>query len=303
MRCWRQLPNKGLFFGLLGAWLLLFQFLGNGTFGYVDTASLLYWMIRAYNGSAISDDTHGNLVPFVVLWLFWWKRKELLAVEMRSWAPGILLLLGALVLHGLCYAVQQPRLSIAAMFLGVYGLVGLAWGPKFMRASFFPFALFFFCMPLGHQGEEITTRLRMLMTVLVEFVARGILGIDVVRRGTGLFDPAGAYQYDVAAACSGIRSLWAMFVLATAYGYVTFRASWPWAVLMASAFPLSVIGNGLRLLLIVVVAKVFGSKWGDWVHENPIFSLLPYVPVTFGLAWLTRWLTQVREQLAKEQAK
>ena len=42
MGCWHRLPNKGLFFGLLGAWLLLFQFLGNGTFGYVDTASLPY---------------------------------------------------------------------------------------------------------------------------------------------------------------------------------------------------------------------------------------------------------------------
>lgn len=303
MGCWHRLPNKGLFFGLLGAWLVLFQFLGNGTFGYVDTASLPYWMVRAYNGSPTSDDTHGNLVPFVVLWLFWWKRKELLAVEARSWAPGFAIVVFALMLHVLCYAVQQPRVSIAAMFIGIYGLMAVAWGPKFLRASFFPFVLFTFCMPLGQQGEAITFRLRLLMTVLVEFVARGIFGIDVVRQGTGLFDATGTYSYDVAAACSGIRSLWAMFVLATAYGYVTFRATWPWAVLMASAFPLSVIGNGLRLLLIIVVAKLFGHKWGDWVHENPIFSLLPYVPVTLGLAWLTRWLTQLREALAKERAK
>ena len=38
--CWRALPDKGLFFGLLAVWLLLFQFLGNATFGYVRTASL-----------------------------------------------------------------------------------------------------------------------------------------------------------------------------------------------------------------------------------------------------------------------
>ena len=47
--CWQQLPNKGLFFGLLAAWLLLFQFLGNATFGYVDTTSLMYWMYSTYN--------------------------------------------------------------------------------------------------------------------------------------------------------------------------------------------------------------------------------------------------------------
>jgi len=27
--CWRRLPNKLFFFGLLAAWLLLFQFLGS----------------------------------------------------------------------------------------------------------------------------------------------------------------------------------------------------------------------------------------------------------------------------------
>jgi len=44
MACWNQLPNKGLFFTLLAAWLLFFQYLGNATFGYVDTASLFGWM-------------------------------------------------------------------------------------------------------------------------------------------------------------------------------------------------------------------------------------------------------------------
>ena len=38
---WRRLPNKGFFFLLLGAWLALFQFLGNSTFGFLDTPSLL----------------------------------------------------------------------------------------------------------------------------------------------------------------------------------------------------------------------------------------------------------------------
>ena len=68
--CWAQLPNKGLFFGLLGGWLLLFQFLGNGTFGYIDTPSLFRWMWGAYNGSDITDDGHGNVVPLGVFLLF-----------------------------------------------------------------------------------------------------------------------------------------------------------------------------------------------------------------------------------------
>ena len=40
---WARLENKGLFFTLLGAWVALFLFLGNSTFGYYDKPSLFYW--------------------------------------------------------------------------------------------------------------------------------------------------------------------------------------------------------------------------------------------------------------------
>ncbi len=91
--CWQRLPNKGFFFTLLIAWVALFQFVGNSTLGYVPTHSLFRWMYTAYNPPIMdSPDAHGNLVPFVVLALFLWKRKELLGAELRTWPPGLLLL-------------------------------------------------------------------------------------------------------------------------------------------------------------------------------------------------------------------
>ncbi len=63
---WRSLPDKPAFFLLLAGWLALFRFLGNSTFGYVDTPSLFAWMLNAYNAPG-SEDAHGNLVPLVVL--------------------------------------------------------------------------------------------------------------------------------------------------------------------------------------------------------------------------------------------
>src|SRR3954453_12106807 len=95
VQCWNQLPNKGLFLTLLAAWLLLFQFLGNCTFGYIDTASLLHWMFNAYNNGDKSDE-HGLFITPLVLVLFWFKRKELLALPTRLWWPALLLLILAL---------------------------------------------------------------------------------------------------------------------------------------------------------------------------------------------------------------
>src|SRR5207248_11414617 len=80
---WRQMPDKGIFFALLAAWLAFFHFVGNSVFGYIDTPSLLRWMYHIYSTSP--DDGHGLLIPVVVLGLFYWKRKELLAVPKAIW--------------------------------------------------------------------------------------------------------------------------------------------------------------------------------------------------------------------------
>src|SRR2546423_14319033 len=77
---WQQLPNKGFFVLLLGAWLLLFQFVGNSTLGFIKTQSLLKWMyVVSQPNDTGQDDSHALFVPFIVLGLFWWKRKELVS--------------------------------------------------------------------------------------------------------------------------------------------------------------------------------------------------------------------------------
>ena len=139
--CWKKLPNKGFFLVLFAAWMALFILVGNPTLGYINSPSLIRWMLDAYNpmGNYLdSDDGHGVLVPFIVLALFWWKRKELMALPMDTWWPGLVILGGALVMHLVAYMIQQPKISVIAMFLGIYGLLGLAWGRKWMVASFFP---------------------------------------------------------------------------------------------------------------------------------------------------------------------
>jgi len=289
--CWRRLPNKAFFFALLAAWLALFQFLGNPILGYVHTPSLFSWMIGAYN-SPSADDAHGNFIPFLVVGLFWWKRRELLALPLKPWWPGLLILLAALMLHVAGFAVQQPYLSIAALFAGIYGLTGLAWGRAWLRNSLFPFFLFMFSVPLGQRGESITFPLRQLVSWLSEKTAH-VLGIDVIRVGTQLFDPTGNYGFDVAAPCSGMRSLIAIFLLATIYGFFVFRSPWKRLLLIALALPFAVLGNLARMMIIIGAAEIGGQPWGVYVHEGGplgIISLIPYLPAMIGLLLAGRWL-------------
>jgi len=303
--CWRRLPNKGFFFLLLAAWLALFQFLGNSILGVINTTSLFLWMHEAYRSSptGANDDSHGKFIPFLVVGLFWWKRKELLALPLKTWWPGLLILVAAMALHILGYDVQQPHLSILALFMGIYGLMGLAWGREWLRKSAFPFFLFVFSVPLGARSEFITFPLRQLVSWLVEMVAHWILGIDVIRVGTQLFDSSGTYQYEVAAACSGIRSLIAIFLLATIYGFIAFRPMGKRLFLMALAFPLAVLGNLARMLFIIMAAELGGQEAGNYVHESSLFSLVPYVPAIIGLLVVGRLMEKWLDSDASTEQK
>ena len=282
------MPDKSLFFSLMIAWVVFFHFLGNSTFGYTDTPSLFAWLNYTYHNS--TDDQHGFLVPPVVLGLLFVKRKELMRTPKTHWWPALTLVVAGLLLHVVGYLVQQTRVSVVAFFVGLYGLAGLVWGPRWLKATFFPYFLFVFCVPMATLSEKITFPLRVLATRTTVGLAHTVLGIDVVQNGTSIWEPTGRYQYEVAAACSGLRSLTAIFALATIYGFVEFRKNWQRVMIVAFAFPLAVIGNVARLTTIIVAAETFGQSAGNYVHESFWFGLLPYVPPIVGLMVLGHWL-------------
>lgn len=290
--CWHQLPNKTFFFALLAVWLALFHFLGNSILGYVKTPSLFMWLYGDLNNpNPTADDGLGHWIPFLVVGLFWWKRKKLLALPLQVWWPGLLILAVGALLHLVGFITQQPRFSVVGLFVGIFGLMGMAWGRAWLKEGFFPFWLFIFAVPLAAVILPLTFKLRILSAWLTSVVAN-LLTIPVVRTGTQLVSPDGSFQYDVAAACSGIRSLTAIFLLATIYGYVAFRSPGKRIFLMLLAFPLSVIGNFARLMCIIIAAEFGGQSAGNFVHENGFFSLVPYIPAIAGLIWIGKWLAK-----------
>ncbi|MEJ0088428.1 MAG: exosortase/archaeosortase family protein [Limisphaerales bacterium] len=294
VECWHRLPNKMFFFALLAVWGVLFQFWGNSILGYIHTPSLFEWLYNSYNiGGELGEDASiGNLIPFLVIGLFWWKRKELLALPLDTWWPGLMLLAAALLLHIMGYLVQQPFVSVVALFAGIYALTGLAWGKDWLKHSAYPFFLFIFSIPLTGHLSFILFPLRLLVCWLVEMVAH-VLGINIIRQGTQLTDPSGHYGYDVVAACGGMRSLIAIFLLATVLAFATLRGPGRRLFLMLLAVPFAVLGNMLRLLVIIIAAEMGGQKAGDYAHEGGplgIISLLPYVPGIIGLLWIGRKL-------------
>ncbi len=290
LRCpeeWRQLPNRLLFFLLLVPWLAIFSFFGNPTFGYKDTPSLFGWMFDVYT-SPLNDEMHGLLIPFVVLVLYWWKRKDLLARPAGLWSPAIGLVIVGLLFHLVGYLIQQQRLSVIGFLIGIYGLTGLVWGKHWLKASAFPFFLLLFCMPVGELATELTLPLRIMVAQIVAMVSHLGMAPDVIRDGTQLMDSQHTFAYEVAPACSGIRSIVALLALTTIYGFISFKAPWKRGLMMASAIPLAILGNVVRLCMTIMVAEMFGQAAGKSCETNFGF-------ITFGVAigcvmLIGRWL-------------
>lgn len=272
---WPRIPRKGLVAALLAGWILLFHLLGNSTFGYIRTPSLLVWMWNAYAANDW-DEGHGLVMPLVVLGLMWWKRRQLWGGRLEMWPPALGLVGGALALHVLGYLIQQPRISIVAFFLGIYGLLGLAWGRDFLRACVFPYVLLVFCVPLGSLAENVTFPLRMLVTYLSVGIAQ-FLGFDVLREGSLIFDSQRSYRYDVAPACSGIRSLMSLLALTVIFGVTAFRTAWRRWVMVLAAVPLAVVGNVARITFTILVTELFGQSYGVQIEQRFGF-------VTFAVA-------------------
>jgi exosortase len=263
---WTKVPDKGFFLALLAVWCAVFYLFGISSFNFSKTPSLFQWMCNAWD-DPMMDASQGKLIPFVVVILLWVKRRELAETITGWWWPAMVLVGLTLLLHVFGFLAQQPRVSIIALFSGIYCLVGLVWGWKTMKASFFPFVLFAFCMPLGTFVESLTLPLRLIMTKITYFVCNGGLDIPLIRDGTTLIDPTGKINYDVAPACSGIRSFVALLAVTTIFSVLTFRTTWKRAAIVAMTIPLVVLCNVIRLATIILATQAINKQAGLFVHE------------------------------------
>jgi exosortase len=258
----------------LGAGLLVFQFLGNSTRGYIGSASLFYWWSFQWVNPG-SETQHGLLILGLSVWLF--VRNLRASTASGSMRPAVVAaaMVGGLLLHALGFAAEQARVSILGLLVFVWGLMGYWGGVRWGRAAAFPLVFMLFAIPFNAL-DSIGFWLRMWVVGASASFAHAV-GIPVLVNGTQLLSADGRYDYDVAAACSGVRSLVALSALALLMGYLRFRPRWLWAAMLVLCLPLIYLGNVLRIVTIIVAAQAGGSIWGDRMHEVMGFGVFAIV--------------------------
>lgn len=241
-----------------------------------------YWWLTTH-WRLTSSYSHGPLIPVIAAGLVWWKRAELKSVRLLPANRGITIVALAMFFYWFGYKANQPRAIVLSFVILLYGLVlGLA-GREVLRVLFFPITFLLLMIPLNFLDEAVGFPLRMLMTSssasLLNFI-----GVDTIRRGTALYSPTGLFQLDVAAPCSGIRSLMALLTVTAAFGYVTQHVQWKRWVLFLSAMPLSVLGNMARVSSIAIVAQVYGKRFATTDYHDAAGFIVYGVALTAMVA-------------------
>ena len=170
---------------------------------------------------------------------------------------GLVVVAMAMAVYYFGVKAMQPRIVVFSFVILLYGLVLALGGRGAFRLLLFPISFLLLMIPLNFLDERVGFPLQLLMARS----STGLLnmfGIETTRIGTGIYSRV--FHFDVAAPCSGIRSLMALTTVTAAYAYVTQHVQWKRWILFLSAMPLAVLGNIARVTSIALVAQVYGQE-------------------------------------------
>ena len=235
------------------------------------------------------DYTYGLLVPAFSLWLLWQDRKRLAELPLRPAWSGLAIVLVALFALLVGVASSEFFLPRLSLFLLVVGLIVFLAGWRHLAAVAFPLAFLVVMLPSTTIYSRLTFPLQILSSKLATLLLMGV-GVPAAREGNIIL--LHAARLGVTEACSGIRFLSALVILAVIYGYLAeSRLSLRVALALAAA-PISVLANALRIAATGVVVQHWGVERAEGALH--LFSgwvvFLGSLAMLFAFHWLLRTL-------------
>ena len=226
--------------------------------------------------------SHGYLVPAFALALLWLRRD--LAPEwplQPSWWGAALLALGlALWLHGTYYFyISEYQYALVPTLAGLCLMVG-GWAAWRWAWPAILFLAFMIPLPFG-LSVKLAGPMQAFATDVSTFLLQ-TLGVPALSQGTKIL--LSEVDMDIVEACSGLRMLMVFFALATAVALVVRRPVWEKLLIAASAVPIALAVNVLRITTTGVLHELLNDpEFVDKFFHNFAGLLMP--PVALGMLW------------------
>ena len=242
------------------------------------TALLIYsyWpgLLNAQSSWSNPQYSHGWIVPlFSVALLFWW-RKPVEPVTLSARIAGLLLLAAS---FGLRLAVARYRIVTIDMYTFVPALAGvflLVGGWSMFRWAWAPIAFLIFMYPLPDEATRYLLGPLQTLATIVSTYALQTLGLDAFREGNQII--VGEMHLGVVDACSGLRMLTIFVALSVALVMLGDRDWWENLVILASAIPIALIVNSIRITVTGLLYQVANSELAEMVfHDLAGWVMMP----------------------------
>lgn len=229
----------------------------------------VYWKILRALVIQWWDDanySHGFLVPLFCLYLVWRQRENLRRLPARGSLIGLAVILGGIAILLVGDLGADNFLMRSSLIVVLAGLVLFHLGRHVFRGVRFPLAFLFFMVPLpGVIFYAITFPLQSLAARQAAWML-DLLGIPVLLDGNVIH--LAQLTLGVTEACSGIRSLIALFAAAVAWAYLLLPVGWPMLVFVASTLPITIFANAARVVLTGLIGQQFGVDYATgFFHE------------------------------------
>lgn len=242
------------------------------------------------------NSSHGLLVPPIVGYLIWRRRARLAEVTKAASPVALLVVLAGAVLLPLGQAAEVSALPPLSLLIVLAGVIWHIWGWGVVRVLLFPALLLLFALPWPGLLVETMTFQLSLFASKAAAATLNLLGIAAVREGVMIH--MGGYTFEVAAPCSGIRSMAALMTLGALCAFLLKGSRLRRLILFATVPPLAMLGNAVRIVVILLIARTWGTKAAEGFYHD--FSGIIVFMVTFLLLLAVArliGLKQIKEEL------
>jgi exosortase len=190
--------------------------------------------------------SHGFLIPPLAIYVAWFRRDRVFSFPAVADPRGVWLTLTACILFLLGKLGVEYFLMRASLVVLMAGLTWTFWGLPRFRALLFSFLLLLTMIPLpALLYNQLTVPLQ-LFASYVSARAVQFLGLTVYLDGNILHLPQ--LSLGVAEACSGLRSLSSLVVLALLLGFLQKGSRRFRLALLALSVPIAVAVNVVRIV-------------------------------------------------------
>ncbi|GIW77087.1 MAG: hypothetical protein KatS3mg104_2150 [Phycisphaerae bacterium] len=266
--------------------------------GGLITWQVAPWVVPAMDSTIQPGAILSNAGLGIAIWAF-------LALVL-DWGLGSLLAGLLLSAYGI-WPGQNDFVWDVGMILTLFGVVLTLCGWAVMKIVWFPIAFLLCALPWPPLVYSALALPLQKIAAVSSVAIMNVLGVEASHGGSKIFiaqyDPVTGRQLadralNVAEACAGLVSLMTFISIAAAIAFLSGRAMWQKLIITASAVPIAILCNIIRVAGVGMLDKYGGREWSDgFAHQ---FAGMVLLLPAFFLIMLVCWIV---DQLVIEEAE